>query len=601
MKENIVRENSEQSTEICDFKSLSLQYSSSFTPENVSEFTELGQKLYELASFDRMKEAIEVSKINIIDGKGDFTIRLKAKEGFKIFSVDNARLCGRSDSTTSARERERQAKVFFGFSGENEKMPYYVFTSSEEEIPEKIERGLRQKNSILLSRSPYEGPMTHYQVIKELPIVKEAIKKEFEAADPRFFTYSFGKVDVSAQQDWEKTNYSYHYDSWATIINPCKDFKLFNISDYSKSLEDGEYEISTSDCTFEKDTNKIKETYEALEETVDQFESPINREIQEKRIDYYKKVYSYIKKQEDEIGEMKRNPGYLDKYFADATIENPMEIPKNYENFLKLNLLLKGDKVAVYHTGSFHEYYESLKKIGNYSDSEIKRGRVDVGDIISNLEDINSGVSLAADSFAISEIIGAVKKAGFEVEDVGRSGFQSRNSYEFILPKVTVNAHILKSGSYINNQEIGGNRDGFWYCGQALVEVNDQNKRQEVLQIIEKVKQEEINKKDQEFVDEFKSRGDGVTGLMKIGGKEKYKKVPGRFKVLTEVRVANTQDHRQNLSHTYDYLLIDTEAIKGKKMIEIEVPNELKGLVIGKGGQNIKRISQELGLFIKIK
>lgn len=66
------------------------------------------------------------------------------------------------------------------------------------------------------------------------------------------------------------------------------------------------------------------------------------------------------------------------------------------------------------------------------------------------------------------------------------------------------------------------------------------------------------------------------------------------------MRIANTQDHRRNLSHTYRYALLNMAAIKNMKSITLKIPDNMKGLVIGKGGQNIKRISEQLGIQIKI-
>jgi len=90
----------------------------------------------------------------------------------------------------------------------------------------------------------------------------------------------------------------------------------------------------------------------------------------------------------------------------------------------------------------------------------------------------------------------------------------------------------------------------------------------------------------QEFVNDFKkiSQDGGISALIK----QKLQPSSERYKILA------------SLKYTGENLVIDKEAIKGKKSVTIKVPDNIKGLVIGKGGQNIKRMSEELGVFIKI-
>ena len=72
--------------------------------------------------------------------------------------------------------------------------------------------------------------------------------------------------------------------------------------------------------------------------------------------------------------------------------------------------------------------------------------------------------------------------------------------------------------------------------------------------------------------------------------------------MVYDMRVANTQDHRQNRTHTYKALIIDKSQVEGKKFLELEVPDSEKGLAIGRGGSNIKRVAEELGVkYIKVK
>ncbi|MEI8092355.1 MAG: hypothetical protein WCG98_09645 [bacterium] len=52
--------------------------------------------------------------------------------------------------------------------------------------------------------------------------------------------------------------------------------------------------------------------------------------------------------------------------------------------------------------------------------------------------------------------------------------------------------------------------------------------------------------------------------------------------MVNERRIANTQDHRRNMSHTYEVVLINKRLFEGKSYVKIQVPDEYKGIVIGK-------------------
>jgi len=567
-----------------------------FIPENYSTFTEIGKKIYELGSFERMNNAVEVSNVEVTEKGNNFIIEFKPKEGWEIYSVDSDDLAG---GYRAFRDREREAKNTFGFSGERELTPAYIFLQTGENIPEQIRRGLQKVESVSFRNGGYTNGK-YYEVIKNFPKVEEAIKSKLESVDPRSLEYFFGTIDASVQEDWNLEYWSCWGDSGYDLKNPCDDFKLLNISTNFDSetesdlLKDGHKKIFSP--KVEKSAVEIKEEYEKLELNLDQFKSPINREIQEKKIQYLKRVYEYVKKQEEEFASMKDNPELLSQFFLRGSMESPLEFNHTKQDLEKLNLFLKDRIVSIYKTYSGSNYNEFVEAIGVYDGSE-SFGSWEVRNAIKS---IDSAVSFAQDTYAVGRIIKNLKEAGYEVEGVGRSGFKSRNSFAVILPKVETEAHIIKYGDAVNGKDFGFGYNKTWYCGKASVEVNDQNEREKVLKIIEEARREEKNEEIKEFVEEFKSKGDGVFAVIDTGGREKYQSIPDRFKVLASMRIANTQDHRQNRSHTYANAIIDMEAIKDKKSITIKVPDNMKGLVIGKGGQNIKRISEELGLFIKV-
>ena len=68
---------------------------------------------------------------------------------------------------------------------------------------------------------------------------------------------------------------------------------------------------------------------------------------------------------------------------------------------------------------------------------------------------------------------------------------------------------------------------------------------------------------------------------------------------LVKERIARTQDHRQNRTHTYRAWVVHKKITEGKEVLKLQVPVEFenkKGLIIGKGGQRIKEVAKELGV-----
>ncbi len=573
-----------------------------FIPENYSNFTEIGKKIYELGSFERMNDAVEVSNVEVTEKGNNFIVEFKPKEGWEIYSVDSYDLAG---GYRALRDREREAKNTFGFSGERELTPSYIFLQTGENIPDQIRRGLQKVEGVSFRNGSYMNGK-YYEVIKNFPKVEEAIKSKLESVDPRLLKYLLGKVDISTQETWETSpGDGYFGDPRNRVLNnTCKDFEMLGLGGYTNEhelakLKNGEVEIFTPDIGDSADS--IKKRYEELEKELEQFKSPINREIQEKKIQYFKRVYEYVKKQEDELNSLKNNPELLEKYFACGNMESPLEFNGTFEDLERLNTFLKDKIVATYQTyGGSNYYSEHLSELGKYVGLEyLYQGEnLSLYDFNQAIKSIDGGVSFSQDTYAVNRITEILKKAGYEVEGVGKSGFKSRNSFVVLLPKVKVETHVVKYGKAINGKNVDDEK--VWYCGKVPIDVNDQNEREKVLKIIEEARREEKKEEIKEFVKEFKSKGDGIFAVMDTGGREKYQSIPDRFKVLASMRIANTQDHRQNRSHTYANAIIDIEAIKDKKSITIKVPDNMKGLVIGKGGQNIKRISEELGLFIKV-
>lgn len=207
---------------------------------------------------------------------------------------------------------------------------------------------------------------------------------------------------------------------------------------------------------------------------------------------------------------------------------------------------------------------------------------------------------LNANSLAIKKIITRLEKEGCRVEKIGESCFETRNKYKIFTPEwdeqrdEKVKTRVLRVDS--KNQQME-------YCGLQEVGVTNTNRVAWYLQVTADIIEEEFAISSNDFLDQFKKSGDGTIGIMRIGGNQKHQNIPcsleNRLIELARKKVSNTRDHRQAIGHTYELVVLDSSLINGKNLT-IKVPEEYKGLVIGKGGENIKKISQKLGIFIKV-
>lgn len=101
-----------------------------------------------------------------------------------------------------------------------------------------------------------------------------------------------------------------------------------------------------------------------------------------------------------------------------------------------------------------------------------------------------------------------------------------------------------------------------------------------------------------EEIEKISSSIGGEAGYLTYGGNEEIQNIPDLFHILYEVRVANTADSRYGKGHIYRALLIKKG---GKKSLSLEIKEGEKGLAIGKGGSNIKRAQEILGIRISLK
>lgn len=101
------------------------------------------------------------------------------------------------------------------------------------------------------------------------------------------------------------------------------------------------------------------------------------------------------------------------------------------------------------------------------------------------------------------------------------------------------------------------------------------------------------------------SKDGGTTGVVSIGGHSdnpdsSYHEQFGWLKSIGVIRIGG-KDSSRDLDHTSKQLLLDTRKITRGQSLAIIIPDDFKGIVIGKGGVRIKKLQDELGVRIKIK
>lgn len=182
------------------------------------------------------------------------------------------------------------------------------------------------------------------------------------------------------------------------------------------------------------------------------------------------------------------------------------------------------------------------------------------------------------------------------LEHHGRSGFASRNSYTVKPSEKTTEYNIkviteMWLNSRIRYKTERNNIQIVDYC-EADVE--------RAYEMFAKAKDLIRSQRLERFMGKFRERSlDGVFSIVSEGGYEEKVEIPeGRFLECFRTRTANTQDYRQNRTHTDDVGYIDIErarslARNGK--LHIDLPEEYMGKMIGAKGSNITRLQEVLG------
>lgn len=174
---------------------------------------------------------------------------------------------------------------------------------------------------------------------------------------------------------------------------------------------------------------------------------------------------------------------------------------------------------------------------------------------------------------AETHLANLLKEKGFQIERIGRSGFEVRNSYA-----------ISTADGILNDESLA--------LVQKAISAALGNEKQE---------QEDT------FIKNFNTNSpdSGKTyAVVPTGGEyDREISVPKGFDKIADIRTACTADHRQKISHTYDSLYISSEAMKKdpRRVITLIVPKDMIGSVIGKGGSIIKALGLKYGKHFKVE
>ena len=176
-----------------------------------------------------------------------------------------------------------------------------------------------------------------------------------------------------------------------------------------------------------------------------------------------------------------------------------------------------------------------------------------------------------------------------------RSGFASRNSYIITREdkKEKKSAPLLIVGN-----------DVVWtgkiYEGKALAESEVQAAK-DALEAAKKELQNRRNEKMKAYIEETKKGDISIISVWWWPEDFSFWEIPENYEIISERRTACTQDYRRNISHTYEVILIDKAIFQGKWFVKIQVPDEYKGIVIGKWWSKIRGLSEKFACTISVK
>jgi hypothetical protein len=141
------------------------------------------------------------------------------------------------------------------------------------------------------------------------------------------------------------------------------------------------------------------------------------------------------------------------------------------------------------------------------------------------------------------------------------------------------------------------------YTGEIVID----SEIDEVFIKIKEAEQEWKRRKQTYFAAEFfrLSRDFGLTAVIEVGGESDFEleDIPEHFIEIHRQYLPTVFDNRRNITPAYKLVLINKAQIElnKKKFVNISVPEEYKGFIIGKAGANIKALSEKLKCKINLK
>ncbi len=221
---------------------------------------------------------------------------------------------------------------------------------------------------------------------------------------------------------------------------------------------------------------------------------------------------------------------------------------------------------------------------------------------------------ITADKGGLASVL---QEYGYEVEHQGNSAFECHNHYVVRKPNpetVEFRAPLLIVGALRGRQkEALGLEKKLYFHDRFIVETGEEytgqivseKETQEAKETIEVAHSEWKRRLQECFKDLFfqKSLDFGISAVMDVGGETGFEMedIPSHFLELGRRLLYYSRDSRQNLSSTYQLVLLNTSRTQDHSIVYIKVPEKFRGLVIGKDGVNIKAISEKLQCTISLK
>lgn len=221
--------------------------------------------------------------------------------------------------------------------------------------------------------------------------------------------------------------------------------------------------------------------------------------------------------------------------------------------------------------------------------------------------------SIAADKDELAEILRAW---WYMLEHSWRSGFESRNSYtisknnpkkqKITAPLVTewwleiadkvkfwLDWNLISTDKFVV-------RTGKPHEWEIILESEIKETQEAIKRAYEEIKKRRTEKI-KEYIHQNKQWDISVISVWWWPESYSEGEIPDNYEIISGRRIACTADHRRNMTHMYEMVIIDKKIFEKKSFVKIKVPDAYKGMVIGKWWEKIKSLSEKFRCKIKIE